>query len=378
MKIVTIWSTYGPYHLARVHSLTKSFPNSEVICFSHCRSSDEYAFFDLEPGNHHILVNKASSELGFFESFWSTFKALNLRKPDLVLSCGYERPETFGALIWARLTGRTIFLMLDNQYDDSPRPWLKEAVKIVYLRFFDGFVYGGDTHLDYLRRLKVPQFKEVHGYNCVDNGSIWEGVQATRNSVAPHYGENSYFLCVARMIAKKNLIKLISAYAQYVRHVETFSRPWSLVICGDGIERMNVERAIRECGVVENVVLPGRVDNFDDMINYYANAKALILGSHENEQWGLVVNEAMAAGLPVFVSKQCGCTSSIVRNGVNGFAFDGRVVDEIAKPMIWAHEHQEELPAMGEKSREIISHFSPDNFADNVRRLFHSVKGVPS
>jgi glycosyltransferase involved in cell wall biosynthesis len=40
------------------------------------------------------------------------------------------------------------------------------------------------------------------------------------------------------------------------------------------------------------------------------------------EQWGLVVNEAMAAGLPVLVSDRCGCAPDLVEVGVNGFTFD--------------------------------------------------------
>ena len=40
------------------------------------------------------------------------------------------------------------------------------------------------------------------------------------------------------------------------------------------------------------------------------------------EQWGLVVNEAMAAGLPVLVSERCGCASDLVAHGINGLLFD--------------------------------------------------------
>ncbi len=67
MKIVTIRNTYGPYHLARVRALERAFPHAQVICFSYCAESDVYQFFNLQPKQHKVLVQKRSSELSYFE-----------------------------------------------------------------------------------------------------------------------------------------------------------------------------------------------------------------------------------------------------------------------------------------------------------------------
>lgn len=370
MKIVTIWSTYGPYHLARVRAIERTFPNAEVICFSHCAASDVYQFFNLQPRQHRVLVPKRSDEMGFVESLFATLRALREEQPDLVLTCGYERAETLACVLWRAFSPcAMVVLMLDNQYDDSPRNWLKEAVKRFYLRFFDGFMYGGDTHKNYLRKLGVPADREMFGYNCVDNDTIATGVAAARASGEREFKDGDYFLCVARLIPKKNLTRLVRAYAVYAAQVPTGQQPWSLVICGDGPERARIEATMRECGVAGQVVLAGRVDDFNRIINYYAFARALLLVSHENEQWGLVVNEAMAGGLPVVVARQCGCASSLVKDGENGFSFDGNSTEQITGHMAWLHSHAEELPRMGERSREIIQGYSPDNFARNVKHL---------
>jgi 1,2-diacylglycerol 3-alpha-glucosyltransferase len=57
-------------------------------------------------------------------------------------------------------------------------------------------------------------------------------------------------------------------------------------------------------------------------------ASAFIQAS-TTEQWGLVVNEAMASGLPVLVSERCGCAPDLVKNGVNGYTFDPYDIKEI-------------------------------------------------
>lgn len=372
MLLITVWSTYGPYHLARVRSLLEVFDRSRLMCFSHCRTDDTYSFFNLRPANSLVLVDRPASELLFFQSLCATLRAFWLHNPDLILTCGYERPETLAAVIWAKLKGRTVFLMLDNQLDDSPRNFFVELVKRYYLRIFDGFVYGGDTHKNYLRHLGVPQNKEVNGYNCVDNESIWSGVTTARQSSTPLFSANDYFLCVARLIKKKNLPRLIRAYASYVHRMPPAERPWSLVICGDGPEREELQAIAKQCGVCDKVVFVGLVSDFSDMLNYYAFARALILASHENEQWGLVVNEAMASGLPVVVSEQCGCASSLVQNFQNGFRFDGNSVEALATHLSWLHDHESDLSAMGVRSREIVSEYSPANFAAKVFGLYQS------
>jgi 1,2-diacylglycerol 3-alpha-glucosyltransferase len=372
MKVVTIWNTYGPYHIARVEALSKIFGDGKLTCFSHCRKQDDYTFFDLQPTNHVVLVDKGSIELRFIESFKAALHALWKYRPDVVLTCGYERPETLASLIWARLQRKTVFLMLDNQLDDCPRNIFVEHIKKIYLRFFDGFIYGGHTHKNYLRHLGVPKTMEVNGYNCVDNDSIWARVLAVRQGTQRLFPSNDYFLCVARLIKKKNLPRLIQAYASYFRGIKLGKKPWSLVICGDGPERDELQDLVNQCGMADNVVFVGLVSDFNNMLNYYAFARALVLASHENEQWGLVVNEAMASGLPVVVSEQCGCSSSLVKNFENGFSFDGTSVKALTEHLLWLHGHEADLAVMGKRSREIVSEYSPANFATKVFGLYQS------
>jgi glycosyltransferase involved in cell wall biosynthesis len=71
---------------------------------------------------------------------------------------------------------------------------------------------------------------------------------------------------------------------------------------------------------------------YDELPYFYNHAKALILPSW-SDQWGLVVNEAMACGLPVLVSEKCGCAPDLVVNGKNGFTFDPNDPEEFLKGM---------------------------------------------
>jgi glycosyltransferase involved in cell wall biosynthesis len=266
--------------------------------------------------------------------------------------------------------------MAVNQAEDRLRRRVVEFAKQRYLRLFDGFVVGGETHAAYLEGLGVPRRKMTIGYNCVDNAGIASAVRAERASNARLVLAEDYFLCVSRLVSKKNLLMLIGAYKGYVEQVgesESLGQPWRLVVVGGGDLRPALEDRIRELGLEGLVLLPGREDDFRRVVNYYAFAKALVLASAGDEQWGLVVNEAMAAGLPVVVSKQCGCSQHLVVEGKNGFTFDGRSLEELKQRLVWLHEHRERLDSMGVASREIVERYSPRHFAENVEALWNMV-----
>jgi glycosyltransferase involved in cell wall biosynthesis len=81
------------------------------------------------------------------------------------------------------------------------------------------------------------------------------------------------------------------------------------------------------------------------------------------EQWGLVVNEALAAGLPVLVSSRCGCVPELVRDR-NGFVFEPLDIDGLARLMV--RISGQDLQAMGQASQQIVAEWSPDRFAEGM------------
>jgi glycosyltransferase involved in cell wall biosynthesis len=107
--------------------------------------------------------------------------------------------------------------------------------------------------------------------------------------------------------------------------------------------------------------MPG-FKQYEELPHYYAHAGAFIHAS-TTEQWGLVVNEAMASGLPVLVSNRCGCAADLVKEGENGWTFDPRNEEQMADGMRRISADDEVRFAMGSRSREIIRRWGPDRFA---------------
>jgi glycosyltransferase involved in cell wall biosynthesis len=201
------------------------------------------------------------------------------------------------------------------------------------------------------------------GYDAVDNDYFACGsdrARAQADGLRESYRlPQNYFMSSCRFVPKKNLLRLLRSYALYRRKAP--DKPWDFVFCGDGPDRRRTTRLADALGLMGHVRFPGFVQ-YPKLPVYYGLATAFILAS-TTEPWGLVVNEAMASGLPVLVSRTCGCAQDLVSAGVNGFTFDACDEEEMATRMLEIHGRRNELASMGESSRRIIAGWGVNRFA---------------
>jgi glycosyltransferase involved in cell wall biosynthesis len=87
------------------------------------------------------------------------------------------------------------------------------------------------------------------------------------------------------------------------------------------------------------------------------------------DTWGLVVNEAMAAGLPCLVSSACGCAVDLIEHGVTGWCFDPSRSDELTALMHTAEQQtQHDRSAMVAAARECLQAYAPQTFAEGLQQ----------
>ncbi len=165
-----------------------------------------------------------------------------------------------------------------------------------------------------------------------------------------------YLLCVSRMIEEKNLFSLIESFANFKKKNQSNLK---LMIIGSGPLENKIKEFIYSLNISDIVIKEFIQNNL--LPDLYANAKALILPSIK-DTWGLVVNEAMASGIPVIVSDRCGCCDDLVINEVNGWVIKP-TIDGIYNALIMLSGSSEgKLKEMGNMSRKIISKFSLNDF----------------
>jgi len=97
-----------------------------------------------------------------------------------------------------------------------------------------------------------------------------------------------------------------------------------------------------------------------------------------SEPWGLVINEAMASGLPILSSKNVGAAEELVRDGINGFTFDPENIQELTSVLVTMAEMRvEQRAAMGEASRRMIADWGPERFAQGAEYAARAAMSAP-
>jgi glycosyltransferase involved in cell wall biosynthesis len=111
----------------------------------------------------------------------------------------------------------------------------------------------------------------------------------------------------------------------------------------------------------------------DETPAYYGLASCLVIPSL-SEAWGLVVNEAEAAGLPILASNKCGCVPELVHRGINGYSFDPKDQQELIRLMHLMSGGSLDLAAMSQSSRQIIQYYTPERWADALTDCVQQLK----
>lgn len=291
-------------------------------------------------------------------------------KPDVVFLPGWSFRLSVAALRWCRRNNVPVVVMSESKWDDAKRTWWKETLKsLLYVRKFSAALVGGAIHAEYIASLGVPRERIFTGYDAVDNDHFIRAADIARSDVSaararyPSIPDRPYFLVVTRLIPRKNVARLLKAYALY--RANAAGTPWDLVICGQGDQKFQLEESVRLGGLDACVHFPGFV-SYHDMGSWYGLAGALVHPAL-NEQWGLVVNEACAAALPVLCSMTVGARYDLVKEEVNGFLFDPEDIDDMAQSLLRMHETPDETrKRMGEQSRLFVELCSPKQFASGL------------
>ncbi len=292
--------------------------------------------------------------------------------PSVVAVHGYASRDALAIVRWAVTHQRPIIVMSASNAFDAPRSAWRECLKSRLLRLCSAGLAGGTHGRQYLESLGLPTSRVFVGYDVVDNAHFAAGaVDALPSSVGL---SGPFFLASARFIEKKNLFRLLEAYALYRRKTSA-DAPWQLVLLGDGELRHEIELHRASLGLDSSVRLPG-YKQYEELPKWYGAASCFLHVS-TSEQWGLVVNEAMAAGLPVIVSSRCGCAVDLVQDNVNGFTIDPYDIHGLAEMMLRVAQGDVDREAMGRASREIISDWGPERFAAGLEQAVVAAREAP-
>lgn len=369
-------------HCKRVALVTNVLAHYRVPCLQALAARmpgqiDFYLLAQDMPHRRYVLADEAQGlTLNVLKGFaWShpPFDDLHLNDPrpvlqgyDLVILSGWAEPSYL--LLWMLLRGlnRRIGFWIESTLNDSPRSSWKELPKRGMLAPARGVIATGTNAANYCAWLGMPRERIFIAPNAVNAAYFQTQAQALgpqRAAIRTELGlDGVVILFVGRMV---DFYKRVAVLLQAQKRLQEKGLGAQLVLVGEGPDRASYEKMCRELEL-QNVRFVNFLEHAQ-LCRYYAAADVFVLPSR-SETWGLVINEAMEFGLPIVTTSAVGAAPDLVPNGENGFVTAPDNVEQLANALETLVRDAALRTRMGERSREIISHYTPEAWAEGFGR----------
>ncbi len=295
---------------------------------------------------------------------------------------GYASLNSLGAMLAAKALGIPVLLRAESWLADRPRTWRTLLGKRAFFAALRPLVSGvlpiGSQNAQYWRqylRAGVPQFAMPY---AVDNAFFAEQTSLAEARLPALRAEldlvpgRPVILFASKLQARKHADDLLAAFSKLCERGSCYAPPY-LVVVGDGPERAALEAQARALNLTAAVRFAG-FRNQTELPGFFALAEVFVLPA-QHEPWGLVVNEAMAAGRPVVVSSDVGAAADLVQDSVNGFVYPTGNLDALASALAAVLGSPTTAAAMGRAAAEHMRTWDFEADLAGLRRALASVTG---
>lgn len=272
--------------------------------------------------------------------------------PDIVIGSSIVFFAGALGIRWAKNNRKKFVMFDDAKPSQVKRSFLVRTIKNLIIHQVDGLWLPSADYDEPYRPLVPKSTLLFHGYNSIDNDLFRFKKKKEMNFTT--------ITCVARLVPIKNIDNLLRAW----KIIEKKRPDYKLAIIGDGPEFVSLNELTLNLGL-KTIVFLGAINN-SDIPTYFYNSVAFVLPSL-SESWGLVVNEAMAAGLPILISNKINAANTLLEEGANGYGFEPSDIENIAgKILNFIELDLEEKIKMSNNSLEIIDRMNYENMGDEL------------
>jgi glycosyltransferase involved in cell wall biosynthesis len=290
---------------------------------------------------------------------------------DAVLVSGWNDRSYLYALATCQRLGIPCLVRGDSNALRA-RPWWKRWLLRHFLRRFSAYLVVGNSNADFYRRHGAAEERLFSVRHFVDNDRFaaraeelgpQRGALRSQWQIPP--GKIAFLFC-AKFIAKKRPMDFLRA----IEAAAARGAPVHALLVGDGELRSECEN------FANRQKLPATFVGFlnqTQIPSAYVASDCLVLPSDYGETWGLVVNEAMACGVPAVVSDRVGCGADLIIEGQTGRMFPFGDHRELARIVAELAANREELSEMGQAARRHVQNYSIEAAAQGIMAAVRSV-----
>ncbi|WP_461450164.1 glycosyltransferase family 4 protein [Mucilaginibacter sp.] len=288
-------------------------------------------------------------------------KAIAKVKADVIIAEGFFQWTPFALLI-AKLFGKPFFIAYERTaHTERNCPKWRTFYRKVITWFVDGYLVNGLLTKEYLLGLGINSDKIFIGGMSADSENLVVRVKSLSDKennqkiLDPNDKVGLTYLYVGQLIERKGVTYLLKAWES---HTKKYAFD-NLLIVGTG---PLLEEFVEEYSFCDSIKILGNVD-YDLIHQYYAISDVFIIPTLE-DNWSLVVPEAMACGLPIACSIYNGCYPELVKEGLNGKLFDPLNEGDILNVLKYFHD--KDLESFGNNSIDIEKEYNADSVANKI------------
>lgn len=289
------------------------------------------------------------------------FRAINKVKPDVLITEGYFQWTPL-VLLYGLIHHIPVYLGYERTlHTERNTGMLKTMQRKLFNKFFAGFLVNGSETRKYLESIGVCPNKIHIGGMSADAGFLRSCIASMnddeKRALKTQYisGKGLLYLFVGQVAERKGVKYLLEAW---VRHSEVYPSD-KLLLVGSG----NQLKEFRDVySPIHSVVFTDRIE-YSEIFKFYAIADVFVIPTIE-DNWSLVIPEAMACGLPVATSVYNGCYPELVHKDENGITFDTFNQKSIVEAL--EYFHHKDLKALGEGSVRLEKNFDTLHCATRV------------
>lgn len=370
-----LWAHYKSKLFSEIHHVLQSeHPGAvllvaQIALYESSRSQMQAGEQKLYDYPYRVLFEGSLEQVGLWERVRALFSTFREFDPDVLNVTGYSDWAQVLLMLHARSRGIKVIMSSESSAQDHVRSGWKEKLKRRIVSYADAFFCFGKSSAGYLESLGVPPSRiAVQNAAVIDEDTIRQRYAAAKkvNGTAID-AQRRKFIYVGRLAPEKNLLLLVQAFISLGRRNPDHS--WELLLVGEGPMRQELEAVVKEANMAGHIRLEGGCPWYE-VPGWLATSDVLILPS-TSEPWGLVVNEAMVCGMPVIVSRACGCADDLVQEGTNGFLFQPSAQHELETAMEFFITNPDRIATMGMESLKLVAPFSSTKVAARMVECYY-------
>ncbi len=298
---------------------------------------------------------------------YDTTRRLRELKPDVVMSLELGA-RSAGAALYCRRNPETKLVLCTymSERTEEGRGWVRRQLRKRLVRAADAITYNGPSCLQYLKQFDVNEDALFHLPYAADDRTVYQGPLDREDNQTRHR-----LLIVGQLSDRKGVMPLLRQAADYCQRRP--NRRIELVFAGDGPLRHEIQAHVYPANLDVNLL--GNMTP-DDLAVWMLRCGAMVAPTLADE-WMLVVNEGLQAGLPVLGSIHSQAVTALIQEGINGWQYDPMDDSSLAFALdCYFGESADSLASMRTTARRSVEQRTPDWAASGGLNAIRHVLGA--